>query len=93
VAALAATLAAAAALAGAGQAAAKPKPPVLAFSPSSHDYGQVTAGQTASQAFTLANSGGQATGRLKVMVAGAAGFSITGTDAAAGAWGQASPAW
>jgi hypothetical protein len=30
------------------------------------------------QAFTLANSGGQATGRLKVMVAGAAGFSITG---------------
>jgi hypothetical protein len=45
----AAVLAATAALAGAGPAAAKPKPPVLAFSPSSHDYGQVTTGQTASR--------------------------------------------
>ena len=77
-AAVAALAAAVAGLAGAGPATAKPKPPVLAFTPSSHDYGQVTTGQTASQAFTLTNSGGQATGRLKVTLTGAAGFSITG---------------
>ena len=73
-----AALASAAALAGAGPAAAKPKPPVLTFSPSPHDYRQVTIGLTASQRFTLANSGGQATGRLKVTLAGAAAFSVTG---------------
>ena len=44
-------------LAGAGPAAAKPKPPALSFTPSSYDYRQVTIGQTASQRFTLANSG------------------------------------
>ena len=42
---------------GAG-AAAKPKPPALAFTPSSYDYMQVTTGQTVSRIFTLANAGG-----------------------------------
>ena len=43
-----------AALAGAGPAAAaKPKPPALAFTPSSYDYTQVTTGQTASHTFIL----------------------------------------
>jgi hypothetical protein len=76
-AALVTALAAAAALAGAGPAAAKPKPPVLAFTPSAYDYGEVTTGETASQRFTLTNSGGKATGKLKVTLEGAAGFTIT----------------
>jgi hypothetical protein len=63
----------------AGAAAAKPRPPVLAFTPSPYSYGQVAAGRgAASQTFTLANSGGQATGRLRVRVDGAAVFTITG---------------
>jgi hypothetical protein len=72
-----AALAAAAALAGAGPAAAKPKPPVLTFTPSSYDYGEVTTGETASQRFTLTNSGRKATGKLKVTLEGAAGFTLT----------------
>ena len=63
----------------AGTAAAKPRPPVLAFTPSPYNYGQVAAGRgAASQTFTLANSGGQATGKLRVTLAGAAVFTITG---------------
>ncbi len=73
-----AVLAAAAVLAGTGPAAATPRAPVLAFTPSPYDYGRVTAGQTATQTFTLANTGGQATSRLKVTLAGPAAFTITG---------------
>jgi Abnormal spindle-like microcephaly-assoc'd, ASPM-SPD-2-Hydin len=62
----------------AGVAAAKPRPPVLAFTPSPFDYGQVAAGQAASRTFTLANTGGQGTGRLRVTLAGSAAFTITG---------------
>jgi hypothetical protein len=47
----------------AGAAAAKPQPPALAFSPAPYNYGQVAAGGAASQTFTLANTGGQATVR------------------------------
>jgi hypothetical protein len=59
-------------------AAAKPGPPVLAFSPAPFDYGQVAAGQAALHTFTLANTGGRGTGRLRVRLAGAAAFTITG---------------
>jgi hypothetical protein len=63
----------------AGAAAAKPRPPVLAFTPSPYSYGNVAAGRgAASQTFTLANSGGQATGKLRVTLDGAAVFTITG---------------
>ncbi len=62
----------------AGVAAATPRPPALAFTPSPFDYGQVAAGQAASRTFTLANTGGQATGRLQVTLAGSAAFAITG---------------
>ena len=62
----------------AGTAAAKPRPPVLAFSPVPYNYGQVADGGAASQTFTLANTGGQGTGRLAVTLAGAAAFTITG---------------
>ena len=62
----------------AGAAAAKPRPPVLAFSPAPYNYGQVAAGQAASQTFTLANTGGRATGRLRVTLTGAAAFTLTG---------------
>lgn len=63
----------------AGAAAAKPRPPVLAFTPSPYSYGHVAVGRgAASQTFTLANSGGQATGKLRVRVDGAAVFTITG---------------
>ena len=61
----------------AGAAAAKPRPPVLAFSPAPYNYGQVAA-QATSQTFTLANTGGQATGRLRVTLTGAAAFTLTG---------------
>ena len=77
-AAVAAAAVVAAALAGAGPAVAKPKPPALAFTPSSYDYMQVTTGQTASKTFTLANTGKRASGTLRLRLAGAAAFSITG---------------
>ncbi len=70
-------LAAAAVVSGAGVAAAKPGPPVLAFTPSPYDYGQVQVGQTVSQTFTLANSGGSATSALTVTLPGSAAFTIT----------------
>ena len=59
-------------------AAARPRPPALVFSPSPYSYGQVAAGQTASQTFTLGNPGRSATGGLRVTLAGAAAFTITG---------------
>ncbi len=62
----------------AGAAAAKPRPPVLTFSPAPYNYGPVAAGGAASQTFTLANTGGRGTGRLRVTLAGAAAFTITG---------------
>jgi hypothetical protein len=58
----------------AGQAAG---PPAIAFSPSSYDYGTIDAGTTASQTFTLTNSGGSATGALTVSLTGSAAFSVT----------------
>ena len=59
-------------------AAAGPRPSALVFTPSPYGYGQVAAGQTASRTFTLSNQGGSATGRLRVTLAGAAAFTITG---------------
>lgn len=59
-------------------AAAGPRPSALVFTPSPYSYGQVAAGQTASQTFTLSNPGRSATGRLTVTLAGAAAFTITG---------------
>ena len=57
--------------------AARPTGPVLAFSPSPYDYGQVSRGQSASQTFILSNSGQKTTGRLRVRLSGPAAFSIT----------------
>src|SRR5215469_17960190 len=73
-------LAGAAVLSGAGTAAAAARPtgPALVFSPSPYDYGQVRPGQSASQTFTLSNSGQKTTGRLRVRLSGPAAFSITG---------------
>ena len=48
-----------------------------------YDYGAVTPGQTASQTFTLTNSGGSATGMLSVSLSGSSAFSIT-SDACTG---------
>ena len=59
-------------------AAAGPRPSALMFTPSPYSYGQVAAGQTASQTLTLSNPGRSATGRLTVTLAGAAAFTITG---------------
>src|SRR6185312_755975 len=66
------------ALGSAAGAAAKPRPPVLTFSPAPYNYGQVAAGGAVSQTFTLANTGGQGTGRLRVTLTGAGAFTITG---------------
>jgi hypothetical protein len=92
-AALVTALAAAAALAGAGPAAAKPKPPVLAFTPSAYDYGEVTTGETASQRFTLTNAGGKATGKLKVTLRARPGSPSPATAAAGPSSAPASPVW
>ena len=54
--------------------------PALAWSPATngtYDYGAVSPGQTASQTFTLTNSGGSATGMLTVALSGSTAFSIT----------------
>ena len=58
--------------------AVPPAPPKLGFTPSSYDYGEVTAGQPASQAFTLANTGATASGTLAVTLTGQAGFTKSG---------------
>ena len=55
----------------------------LSFSPVPYDYGSVSPGQTATQAFTLANSGQAATGPLTVTVPGSAAFTAT-SDACTG---------
>src|SRR6266542_2964477 len=55
-------------------------PPALAWSPATndaYDYGTVTVGQTASQTFTLTNSGGSATGILTVALSGSSAFTKT----------------
>src|SRR5262245_52106492 len=65
-------------LGSAAGAVANPQPPALAFSPAPYNFGEVAAGQAASQTFTLANTGGQATGRLAVTLTGSAAFTITG---------------
>ena len=62
---------------GQGVAAGSAGPPVLAFTPSRYDYGQLTVGQTAAKTVTLANSGGKASRALRVTLAGAAAFTIT----------------
>ena len=60
-----------------GVAAASAAPPVLAFSPSRFDFGQVTVGQAAAQTFTLANTGGRASRAVTVTLSGPAAFTIT----------------
>jgi hypothetical protein len=59
-------------------AVAPPAAPALSFTPAPFDYGQVGTGQAVSQTFTLANSGGTATGALTDRLTGAAAFTITG---------------
>lgn len=61
----------------AGAAAAKPRPPTD-VQPAPYDYGQAGTGQAVSQTFTLANSGGTATGALTDTLTGAAAFTVTG---------------
>jgi virginiamycin B lyase len=56
---------------------------VLAFTPSPGDFGLVTAGQSAAQTFTLANTGGSAVPELNVMLSGPAAFTVT-TDTCTG---------
>jgi sugar lactone lactonase YvrE len=61
-------------------AAAAPPPPTLTWSPAtngSYDYGSVAAGQTASQTFSLTNSGRRATGGLTVTLSGSPAVTIT----------------
>ena len=50
---------------------------MLAFTPSRHYYGQVPAGQTAAQTFTLASTGGKASRALTVTLSESAAFTIT----------------
>ena len=59
-------------------AVAPPAAPALSFTPAPFDYGQVGAGQAVSRTFTLANSGGTATGALTDTLTGAAAFTVTG---------------
>jgi hypothetical protein len=49
-------------LAGATSVVAKPAAPVLAFIPSSFEFGRVTPGESVSQRCTLSNTGAKATG-------------------------------
>jgi hypothetical protein len=51
--------------------------PVLTFNLSSYNFGTLTPNTTASQTFTLTNSGGKGTGRLTLALSGSAAFSIT----------------
>jgi hypothetical protein len=50
---------------------------VLAFTPFPYNYGQVMAGHTASQTFTLTNTGGKASGTVTITLPGSAEFTIT----------------
>lgn len=71
-AAAAATLALLVPVAGQARAAA----PVIAWTPSGHNYGSIDAGDTAFQEFTLTNSGGSASGTLSISLSGSAAFSL-----------------
>ena len=71
-------LTAVAVLAGAGTASASPRAASLAFTPAPYNYGQVPAGKAASRTFTLANTGGTATGKLRVRLTGPTAFTMTG---------------
>ncbi len=51
--------------------------PTIAFTPSSWSPGPVAVGSSASQVFTLKNSGASATGALTVVLSGSAAFTIT----------------
>ena len=51
--------------------------PAIAFNPSPYDYGTIDANTTASQSFTLRNSGAKATAALNVALTGSSAFSIT----------------
>ena len=53
-------------------------PPRLGFTPSPYDFGEVRTREAATQSFTLANSGGLASGPLTVTLEGAAAFTTTG---------------
>ena len=66
-----------------------PAPPKLGFTPSSYDYGEVTAGQAASQAFTLVNTGATASGTLAVRCRHRRGSPRAATPAPGPAWGRA----
>jgi Cep192 domain 4 len=72
----------------AGQASRSPS---LAWSPTTSagtfDYGAVDVGQTASQDFTLTNSGGSASGALTIALSGSSAFSITSDACTATALG------
>jgi hypothetical protein len=61
--------------------------PSIAFSPSSGVYGPIDSGTTASQTFTLTNSGGAATGALTVSLTGASAFSTTADTCTAASLG------
>src|SRR5215470_3745094 len=78
---LAAGIALAASTATAAPAAAGPAAaagsPVLAFTPSPYNYGQVAAGHTASQTFTLTDTDGKASGTVTITLQGPAEFTIT----------------
>jgi len=60
-----------------GVASAAAGPAVLAFEPTTHDYGPVPERQYTEQKFTLANTGGRASSRLTVTLSGAAAFTVT----------------
>jgi len=66
-------------------------PPSIAWSPTTspgtYDYGALTLGASASQTFTLTNSGGSGTGTLKVMLSGSTAFSVTSDNCTAIALG------
>jgi hypothetical protein len=61
--------------------------PSIAFRPSSNVYGPIGSGTTASKTFTLTNSGGVATGALKVSLTGASAFSKTADTCTAASLG------
>jgi hypothetical protein len=62
-------------------AASASQAPVTSWSPTTssgtYSYGTLDAGQTVSQTFTLANSGGSATSGLTVTLTGSAAFTVT----------------
>lgn len=55
---------------GIGAAAAAPPQRSVAFEPSSHDYGTLAFGESASWVFTVTNTGGRGTGRLDFTLEG-----------------------